>query len=237
MVGSGSTRQMNVLATTTETIPDLKLTIQQPKHGYRYNLEPFILAEFVDLEKGEAVLDLGTGVGIIPLLLARRFPAAGNITGIEIQPELAEIARLNVENNGLQQQVAIVQNDYRHCRQIAPPSSFSTVIANPPYYPRQQGRLNNCRQKAIARHEITTDLESLVNAAAFFLKPGGRFVVSYPAERLPALINACQRRKLTPKNLQCVHSRASEPAELILLAARQNGNEGLQITAPLYLHP
>jgi tRNA1Val (adenine37-N6)-methyltransferase len=228
---------MTVLTTTTENLPDFKLSIQQPKHGYRYNLEPFILADFIDLEKGESVLDLGTGVGIIPLLLARQFPAVGKCTGIEIQPELAEIARRNVKINSLQQQITIIQGDYRLHRQLAPPSSFSTVIANPPYYPQQQGRLNNCRQKAIARHEITTDLDSLVDAAAFFIKPGGRFVASYPAERLPTLINACQRRKLTPKYLQCVHSQPSEPAELILLAARQNGNKGLQITAPRYLHP
>jgi len=228
---------MTVLATTTENLPDFNLSIQQPKHGYRYNLEPFILADFVDLEKGETVLDLGTGVGIIPLLLARRFPGAGQYTGIEIQPQLAEIAEHNVKNNGLQQQITVIQGDYRLHHQLAPPSSFSTVIANPPYYPQHQGRLNNCRQKAIARHEITTDLDSVVDAAAFFLEPGGCFVASYPAERLPALISTCQRRKLTPKHLQCVHSRASEPAELVLLAARQNGNEGLQITAPLYLHP
>ncbi|NIA19476.1 MAG: methyltransferase [Xanthomonadaceae bacterium] len=229
--------QVTNIATTTESLPDLKLSIQQPKNGYRYNMDPFILADFVTLEKDTTTIDLGTGVGIIPLLLARRFPQAGQFKGVEIQPELANIAWGNVNQNDLQQQITIIQEDYRNYREIAPPSSFSTVIANPPYYPQHRGRLNTCRQKAIARHEITTNLDTLIKAAAFFLKPGGCFFVSYPAERLPSILTACSKRKLTPKKLQCLHSQPTQPAELIVLLARQNGKEGLQITPPRFLRP
>jgi len=223
------------IATTTEILPDFQLSIQQPRHGYRYNMDPFILADFVTLENGETAIDLGTGVGIIPLLLARRFPEAVQFKGVEIQPELANIASGNVNQNDLQERITIIQGDYRNYREIAPPSSFSTVIANPPYYPQHRGRLNNCRQKAIARHEITTNLDILIEAAAFFLKPGGRLFVSYPAERLPSILTACNNRKLTPKKLQCLHSQPTQSAELILLLARQNGKEGLQVTPPRFL--
>lgn len=222
-------------ATTIESLPAFQLSIRQPRHGYRYNMEPFLLVDFITLGKEETILDLGTGVGIIPLLLARRFPETGPFTGVEIQPQLAELAHDNVTRNNLQQHISIIQGDYRNHREIAAPSSFSTVIANPPYYPQDRGRLNNCRQKTIARHEITTTLQSLIEAAAFFLQPGGRFFVSYPAERLPAIITTCQRQKLMPKKLQCLHSQSKQAAELILLMARQNGKEGLEIAAPRFL--
>jgi tRNA1Val (adenine37-N6)-methyltransferase len=236
--GNRNMSQINTtLATTTESLPDFKLSIQQPKDGYRYNMDPFILADFITLENNATTIDLGTGVGIIPLLLARRFPEAGQFKGVEIQPELANIACGNVSQNDLQKQITIISGDYRNYREIAPPSSFSTVIANPPYYQQHRGRLNACQQKAIARHEITTDLDTLIEAAAFFLEPGGRFFVSYPAERLPSILTACSNRKLTPKKLQCLHSQPAQSAELVLLLARQNGKEGLQITPPRFLRP
>ena len=225
------------IATTTEEIPEFNVFLRQPKNGYRYNMDPFILVDFINLEDEETTMDLGTGVGIMPLLLARRFPDTGQFTGVEIQPELAKIAIGNIKQNGLQERISIIQEDYRDYRRIAPPSSFSIVIANPPYYPSHQGRLNTCRQKAIARHELTTDLDILIEAAAFFLEPGGRFFVSYPAERLPAIVTACSKRKLTPKKLQCIHARTTQAAELVLLQARQNGKEGLQISPPRFLNP
>ncbi|MBN2332027.1 MAG: methyltransferase [Deltaproteobacteria bacterium] len=217
---------------TTEVLPAEQLSIQQPKSGYRYNMDPFLLADAVTLETGTNVLDLGTGVGVIPLLLARRFPSAGPFTGIEIQPELANLAQNNTILNKLQNRITIHHGDYRFSQNIAPPASFATVITNPPYYQKQQGRLNQCRQKAIARHEITTDLTSLATTSAYFLKPNGRIFVIYPAERLSSLLAAFTKQKLIPKQLQCIHPRPDEPAELVILTARKNGREGLEIAAP-----
>ena len=226
------------LTVSHETISEYNLAVCQPRHGYRYNMDPFFLVKFVKLpEETTRIIDLGTGVGIIPLLLARLHPSINEIAGIEIQESLAELAKYNVKQNNFREQIKIIHGNFYLEKNRLPPCSWHMVISNPPYYLLHQGRLNICRQKAIARHEITTNLEELLETANYFLKPGGDFYLIYPAERTADLLTTCIHNNLTPKRMQCLHSRPDQPAERIMLQARKNGNPGLEIQAPLFVYP
>jgi len=226
-------------ATTCEKLPELDLVIEQPVRGYRYNQDPFHLARFIaahppwrKLFTGEC-LDLGCGVGVLPLLLARSFPAT-RFTGIEIQPELARLARVNARRNRLEERLAILTGDYREtCRRPGFCERFSVVVSNPPYYPAPAGRRNRCPQKSLARHEIAGDLNDLARAAARVLKPKGLFALVFPAERLFELSLKLQSRGLEPKHLQILHPTGADRAAGVLLAARKGAAAGVIIEAPL----
>ena len=227
-------------ATTIENPPLYNLEIEQPRNGYRYNRDPFLLAQFITEHcdqwqgqfKGEC-LDLGTGVGTLPILLARDFPNT-SFTGIEIQNELATLAASNVIRNHLNEQIKIISADYRGLnRQPTFDGRFQTVICNPPYYPENGGRLNLCLQKRIARHETESNLESLASAAARFLVDKGLFILIFPAERLIELTSHLKGQKLEPKHLKFIHPKNSDRAGNLLLAARKNGAPGIIIENPL----
>ena len=222
---------------TSETISGWNLTVSQPRRGYRYNMDPFFLTEFVELPAAARVVDLGTGVGIIALLLARRHADFEEIVGIEIQDSLAELAAANVRRNRLENRIRIIHGDFYRLKEQLGAGAWTTVVSNPPYYQRCQGRLNRCSQKAIARHELTTSLAELAATAGYLLKPGGEFYLIYPAERTASLLAACTGARLTPKKMQCLHPRPGQAAELIMLQARKDGNPGLEISAPRFIHP
>ena len=228
------------LATTLEKPPHYDLEIEQPENGYRYNQDPFLLTQFIkqhydqwsDHLDGEG-LDLGTGVGILPLLLARELPII-HFTGIEIQNDLALLATTNVRRNQLTNRIDILTADYRDLSKKPDfADRFKVVFCNPPYYPVAGGRLNHCLQKRLARHELNGDLESLTKAAAFFLAARGLFILIFPAERLAELITHLKAVKLEPKHLQFIHPNHSDRAGMLLLAARKNGASGIIVENPL----
>ena len=233
--GSGS-------ATTIEKPPHYNLEIEQPENGYRYNQDPFLLTRFINKHRdqwrdhlNDKGLDLGTGVGILPLLLARDLPTV-RFTGVEIQNDLAELATANVRRNQLGDRIDIVTADYRDLnKKSCFAGRFKIVVCNPPYYPVAGGRLNHCPQKRLARHELAGDLESLTRAAAFFLADRGLFILIFPAERMVELITHLNAVKLEPKHLQFIHPKRSDRAGMLLLAARKNGASGIIIENPLII--
>ena len=226
--------------TTLEKPPGYDLEIEQPQNGYRYNQDPFLLTRFINEHRDQwqihltgECLDLGTGVGILPLLLARDFPTA-HFTGVEIQSDLAVLAAGNAKRNGLSKQIKIIPADYRDLgRKTDFTGRFKIVVCNPPYYPIDGGRLNHCPQKRLARHELAGDLESLTRAAATFLATKGLFILIFPAERLVELIAHLKNQKLEPKHLKFIHPRNSDRAGMLLLAARKNGAPGIIIENPI----
>jgi tRNA1Val (adenine37-N6)-methyltransferase len=221
-----------------ETLDELRpggLRIIQKKDGYRFSLDPVLLCGFARIESGETVCDLGTGSGIIPLLLARR-TSAGRITGVEVQPELADRARRSVAFNNLEERVTILACDLRRIREILAAESCRTVLANPPYRPPERGRLSPRSERALARHEVHGDLNDFVSCAAWLLPTGGRFYLVYLAERLAELLTAMRAVGLEPKRLRCVHSRQGEEARLVLVEGRKGGGPGLKVEAPLYVY-
>jgi tRNA1Val (adenine37-N6)-methyltransferase len=220
-----------------ETLDDLfhgELKILQGRKGYRFSLDPLLLCSFSMVKPGETVADLGTGSGIIPLLLARR-TAAGRILGVEIQLELADRARRSARLNGLEGRIEILSGDLRRISELLPPQSFDVILANPPYREPGTGRQALEKERAAARHALAGGLEDFLRAAFFLLPEGGRFYLIFLAERLAEVLAALRQERLEPKRLRCVHSRAGEVARLALVEGRKRGRPGLVVEAPLYL--
>ncbi|KIH77927.1 tRNA1Val (adenine37-N6)-methyltransferase [Geoalkalibacter ferrihydriticus] len=218
-----------------ETLDELRvggLKILQQKNGYRFSLDPILLCAFARVGVGERVVDLGTGSGVIALVLARR-TAAEHIVGIEVQAQLAERARRSVVLNGLEARVRILTADVRHVDEVLEPHSFSVVVSNPPFRAPGSGRLAPVGERAAARHELAGGLADFLRAAAALLATGGRFYVVYLAERLVDLLEGMRRVGLEPKRLRCVHGRGGEPARLVLVEGRRGGRPGLALEAPL----
>lgn len=221
-----------------ETLDSLSignLQFLQAENGYRYSLDPILLARFVKIGKGDRVVDLGTGAGILPLLLARLSDAA-ELTGIERQPELAARAGRNVELNSLQDRVRILRADIRNIRDMLPAGCVDLVVSNPPYRQLDSGRIAPNDERAAARHELSGGLTDFVSAASWVLKGGGSFAVIYLAERLPELLGRMVAAGIEPKRLRMVHPRQGQAAKMVLLEGRKGGRPGLLVEPPLYIY-
>ncbi len=221
-----------------ETLDDLRLgglKIIQRKDGYRFSLDPVLLCAFSRVARQETVVDLGTGSGIIPLLLARQTDAA-RIIGVERQPALADRARRSVQLNGLEGRIRIIEADLRQVRDLLAAESAQVVVANPPFRKADSGRLSPRSERAQARHEVAGGLADFIAAAAFLLGTGGRCYLVYLAERLAELLEGLRRAGLEPKRLRCIHSRVGETARLVLVESRRGGGVGLTVDPPLYVY-
>lgn len=214
------------------TIGNYKV-IQHPE-VFRFSVDAVLLATFPSLHGVKTVLDLGTGTGVIPVILAARHPRI-KITGIELQPRLADMARRTVLLNGLAERIKIVEGDLRRLRQYIKEESFDLVVSNPPYLPLGTSFLNESQEMRIARHEITCTLEDIVQAAATVLKTRGRLAMVYRPERLVDLMGSLRSRRLEPKRLRFVHPRPGRPPVLVLLEAIRDARPDLKVEAPLYL--
>lgn len=229
---------MDSLIYGDETLDELRLgglKIIQRKDGYRFSLDPVLLCAFACVKEGERVADLGTGSGVIPLILAVR-TAARRIVGFEIQLEPADRARRSVQINRLEGKVEIVQGDIRALQKVESPETFEVVLANPPYRRRGAGRQAPVVERAAARHELAGGLVDFLGAASFLLRQGGRFYIVYLAERLGELLAAMRQGRLEPKRLRCVHSRTGEGARMVLVEGRKGGGEGLVVEPPLFIY-
>lgn len=214
------------------------LKLLQPQASYRYSMEPFLLASFVRVRKGAGELvDLGSGCGVLPILLASENPELTAL-GIEIQPELAEVARENIRTNCLSQRVQILEGDVRElCRRGDLSGRFELAVSNPPYRRRGSGRVSPSPSRASARHELLLDLESLTESARLLLKGRGRLFLSYLPERLSELMVSLSRKGLEPKRLRMVHSHPKGPAVMALIEALKGRRPGLSVSPPLFIYP
>ena len=220
---------------TLDTMFEGKLKIIQKKKGYRFSLDAVILGRLAPVSPGDRVLDLGTGCGIIPLILARSTKAR-EIIGVELQEELADIALRNVSLNGLTGIITIVKEDLNNLPSLYSQKSFDLILSNPPFRKLETGRLNPEGQKAIARHEIAVSLKELLKAAFRLLKPGGKIFLVYPAFRLIDLLFEMRSCNLEPKTIQCVHSRRDGPAKMVLVEGFREGGAELNVKEPLIIY-
>lgn len=220
---------------TLDTLSLGNLQLLQADKGYRYSLDPVLLARFVRVKPGARVVDLGAGSAILSLLLAR-LTTANRVTGVELQAELAERGRRNIALNQLEDRVAMVTEDVRRIDTFLPAGGTDLVVANPPYRQPGTGRLALGEERAAARHELAGGLAAFVGAAAWAVKYGGRVAFILLAERLPALIEDLLKRQIEPKRLRMVHPRPGQPARLVMLEGRKGGGPGLKIEPPLYLY-
>jgi len=210
--------------TTDDTFLNGCLTVNQPRDGYRFSIDALLLADFVQCKDGQTILDLGTGCGIIALMLAVRYPGI-QLVGVEIQAELARVAAENVRANRLEERIRILHQDIKKLRIQQVPEPVHQVISNPPYRRIKSGRVNPDRGKAGARHELFGRLTDFVEAAARMLQLSGRLSCVYPAERLTDLIDHMRPAGLEPKRLRLVHSKREAGAR-----------PGLTVDPPLVIY-
>ena len=209
------------------------LKIIQKREGYRFSVDAPLLASFVKLKRGERVVDLGTGSGVILLILRKRYPEAGELVGVEIQQELVELARRNVILNEMEGLIRIVHGDIRGIKKIFGAGSFDVVVSNPPYYPLQ--RKNLLSQRAMARHEVAGGIREVMAASSYLLREGGRGYFIYPSRRAATLILEMREARLEPKRMRWVHSFEGKPAKMVMVQGVKGSGEGLEVDPPLFL--
>jgi tRNA1Val (adenine37-N6)-methyltransferase len=212
-----------------------QLTLRQAPGGYRFSLEAFLLADFVSVTSASAILDLGTGCGVVALFLARRFPHV-RVIGMELQASLASMARHNVVQNGLGAQVSIVQADARDATRLFAAGAFGTVVCNPPYRVVGSGRLNPSREKAMARHELTLTLAQLVQACQHGLAGAGLLALVYHPSRLAELCARLEAAHLRPRRMRLVHATPQAAATMVLVEAVQGSRGALTVLPPLFVY-
>jgi len=222
-------------AITTEILPGSSLVVHQPKSGYRYSIDSFLLSDFVKLKKREKVLDLGSGVGIISLLLSSRFPDA-MFWAIEIQNELHDCAVQNRDANNLGERIFPIYGDYRDLNQHVTAGAFTAAISNPPYYPIKTGRINPKSGRAIARHELYGGAWEAICTAARAVKKGGRLFIVYPAKRAIDLFDHFRQEGFEPKRMRFVHPTPERAAVMVMVEAIFGGGVELEVMCPLYVY-
>jgi len=220
---------------TTDALFNGKLTVVQEKDGYRFSVDALLLAGLTRVRPEDRVVDLGTGCGVVLLVMAYGQPGR-EFVGLEIQAELAELATRNVAANGLSDRVRIEHLDFRQSAERFPPGSFDLVVSNPPYRRLASGRINLHVQRAQARHELLGSVADVLAAGGYLLRHGGRLAVVYPAARLGHLLVEVHRNGFGPKELTVVHSKPGSPGCLLHLECRKGGGEQMRINPPLYIY-
>lgn len=220
-----------------ERLDDLQngyYVIQDPDK-FCFGMDAVLLSGFARVKKDETVLDLGTGTGIIPILLKSK-TSGRHFTGLEIQEECVEMARRSVMYNHLENDVEIVQGDIKEAADIFGAASFHVVTSNPPYMIGHHGLTNDHIPKAIARHEILCNLEDVVSQAARVLKDRGRFYMVHRPFRLAEIMNILVRYHLEPKRMQLVYPYIDREPNMVLIEALKGGNSRLTVDPPLIVY-
>lgn len=217
-----------------EVLEDLQfhgLKFIQKEGVLKFGTDAVILSAFIELKKGETLVDLCTGSGIIPVLLSGRVRA--NMLGVEIQSEAALLAKRNAEINGLSN-IQIVEGDLKEIKKYI--RHADAVSVNPPYDKPQAGNMSDKRSLRVARHEVACTLEDVVKSAAGILQDGGRFYMIHRSVRLAEILVKMKKYLLQPKVLRPVAKRAGEEPGYILVKGVKRGGEGLRLLPPLNMH-
>jgi tRNA1Val (adenine37-N6)-methyltransferase len=221
-----------------ETLDELRrhdLRLIQPRDGYRFSLDPLLLCEFAGVDGVERVVDLGTGCGVVPLVLARRATTA-EFVGVEHQQVMAELASRNVRLNSLEERVAILAEDVNRLRRRFPVSSFDLVTSNPPYRRRGTGRISPRAGRDLSRHESSAGLADFLVAAKYLVKSTGRICFIYHPSRLAEFFSLAAELKLAPLRLRLVHGTLSSPATMFLVELAKGRRGELTIMPPLVVY-
>ena len=208
--------------------------IQNPEK-FCFGMDAVLLSGFAKIKKDERVLDMGTGTGIIPVLLKSKTPGE-HFTGLEIQEECAEMAQRSVAYNNLEQDIDSVCGDIKEAAEIFGAASFHAVTSNPPYMIGQHGLQNPYMAKAIARHEILCTLEDVVSQAAKVLKDRGRFYMVHRPFRLVEIFQVLTRYKLEPKRMQLVYPFKDREPNMVLIEALKGGNSRITVEKPMIVY-
>lgn len=205
--------------------------IIQDTREFCFSMDAVLLAHFPHFKKNDSVLELGTGTGVIPLIIADE---VSHVEAIELNPVMAALARRNVSMNSLEERINITEGDFREMQSHYPRESFDMVLANPPYRPVNQGQVSKLKGRARARHEFTATLYDVVKAARYALRFHGIFVMVHLPERLGEIVVAMHEHQLEPKRLRMVQSQAGKAPKIMLIEAVAGGVAGgLKVMPPL----
>lgn len=209
--------------------------IIQSEQEFCYGLDAVLLSGFARVKPEEQVLDMGTGSGILPILLAAKTPGR-QFCGLEIQERSADMARRSVTMNHLEHRISIVTGDIREAVTIFGQASFDVVVSNPPYMTGQHGLVNPNEAKAIARHEVKMTLEQLVEQTARVLRDRGRFYLVHRPFRLAEIMRVLMAHQLEPKRMQLVYPFADREPNMVLLEACKGGKPRITVEKPLIVY-
>lgn len=214
------------------------------RNGYRiiqnpakfcFGMDAVLLSGFAGAKKGSTVLDMGTGTGIIPILMEAKTEAS-HLIGLEIQEESAQMARRSVALNALEDKITIVTGDIREADSLFDAASFDVITCNPPYMICRHGLVNPEDAKAIARHEILCTLEDVIAKAALLLKPGGNFYMVHRPFRLAEIMVLLHQYKLEPKRMQMVYPFIDKEPNMVLIEANRGGKPRMTVEKPLIIY-
>lgn len=222
-----------------DTLFDGEVTCLQHISGYRFSVDAILLAHFTKIKENSRVLDLGTGSGIVSLiLLYRHLEKIQKLIGIEIQTSLSHLAEKNFSLNGVAEKASVRQGDLCEIRTMIEAGEFDTVVCNPPFYPKGSGRKNSTEEERVARHQVCSTIGDFMKAAAYGVKNGGDVFCIYPAERSEELIREAIVNRLSIKKLRFVYSYPDPEmaSRLVLFQLRKNGGIGVTVEPPFYIY-
>jgi len=229
---------MNTNLKSEERLDDLQVNgyeiIQHPGK-FCFGMDAVLLANFARVKKQERALDLGTGTGIIPILLTAKTEGQ-SFVGLEIQEESADMARRSVVHNHLEEKVEIVTGDIKEAAEIFGPVSFDVITVNPPYMIGQHGIANASDTKAIARHEVLCTLDDVLRESAKILKPKGRFYMVHRPFRLAEILSKMVAAGIEPKRMRMVHPFIDKEPNMVLIEGARGGNSRMTIEPPLIVY-
>lgn len=221
-----------------ERLDDLQVKgyqiIQNP-NKFCFGMDAVLLSNFAKVKKGEKVLDIGTGTGIIPILLEAKTDG-DHFTGLEIQEESADMARRSVAYNHLENKIDIVTGDVKEAVNLFSSVFFDVITTNPPYMIGAHGLQNKDSAKAIARHEVLCDLDDILRTSAKLLRPGGRFYMVHRPFRLAEILSKMCAYKIEPKRMRLVHPYVDKEPNMVLIEGSRGGNSRMTVEPPLIVY-
>ncbi len=231
-------KMRNSLIKENERLDDLNRNgyqiIQNPGK-FCFGIDAVLLSDFAKVKKGERCLDLGTGTGIIPILMEAKYEG-NQYVALEIQPESADMARRSVAYNQLEERIQVVTGDIKEASQIFGANSFEVITTNPPYMIGQHGITNPNDEKAIARHEIACNLDDIMRESAKILKPNGRFYMVHRPFRLVEIFNKMVEYRIEPKRMRLVQPYADKEPNIVLIEGLYGGKSRITIEKPLIVY-
>jgi tRNA1(Val) A37 N6-methylase TrmN6 len=227
---------MEEIVSKDETVDDLQngYKIIQKSHSFRYGVDAVLLADFVNIKQEHSVIDLGTGTGIIPILIYAK-KKSSEITAVEIQQDMASMAERSFKLNRLDDNIKVLCMDLKDAPKLLGKARYDCVVTNPPYVKKECGINNPSETKAIARFEIMCSLEEVLITARELLKPGGKLFMVHRTDRLVDIIYTMRNNGIEPKRIRFVHPSIGKRPNLLLIEGARGGNKELKFMDPLYI--
>lgn len=228
---------MNLLR--DEQLDDLQikdLKIIQKKTGFKFGIDAVLLANSAKIGRNKKIVDLGTGTGVIPLIIAGK-TSNNKIYGLEIQKDIAKMAERSIMYNSLEDSIEIINEDLKKASQILGKNQMDIVLSNPPYFKDAPKELQNPDiRKLISRHEVKCNLEDIIKSASSLLRFQGSFYMIHRPSRLIEIVTVLRKYELEPKEIRFIHPRENKDANLLIIHSRKKANQEVKILPPIFVY-